>query len=247
MRRLLLLSSTAALALAVASPALAAPADVTVRVEGADQTLVPRTALRTTTATVNKDGNAAHNCTGTSAAGALDQASGGSWSGPWFDGSGYFAETIKGETHAFPDPQYWELWINNKSSLLGLCGAELQTGDEVLLLVSRCDSAPAPVFCSNPPVTPLGLSAPRKVTLGAPFTVKVVDYSTTGDATPIAGATVSGGDGPATTDANGNAAVTISSAGDRTLRATASGKVRSASEAVCATNGADGSLSLIHI
>ena len=62
-------------------PRAAGPATVTVRVEGDAETLVPRTALTTTTAPVSKDGDASHSCTGTSAAGALEQASGGDWIG----------------------------------------------------------------------------------------------------------------------------------------------------------------------
>ena len=71
------LGLAAVIAAVAATPALAAPSPVTVRVEGATDTLIPRTALTTTTATVNKDGVAGHDCTGTSAAGALEQASGG--------------------------------------------------------------------------------------------------------------------------------------------------------------------------
>src|SRR5215212_6665083 len=62
----------AVLATAFASPALAAPADVTVRVEGAERTILPRTAVRTTAEPVGKDGT--NTCAGTSALGALDRA-----------------------------------------------------------------------------------------------------------------------------------------------------------------------------
>ena len=40
-------------------------------------------------------------CTGTSAAGALELATSGSWSGAYFSGLGYSVETILGETHEF--------------------------------------------------------------------------------------------------------------------------------------------------
>src|SRR3954447_18101295 len=45
----ILAASLGVLALTGAAPALAAPSDVTVRVEGAERTLVPRTAVTTTT------------------------------------------------------------------------------------------------------------------------------------------------------------------------------------------------------
>ncbi|MEA2195231.1 MAG: hypothetical protein QOG42_1665, partial [Solirubrobacteraceae bacterium] len=121
--RLLVVLAGGALLGALAGPAAAAgPADVTVRVEGAAQTLVPRTAVHTDATPINKDGQAAHTCSGTAAAGALEKATGGDWSGPWFDGLGYSVQTIKGETHAFPAPEYFTLWINHRATSEGVCG-----------------------------------------------------------------------------------------------------------------------------
>ena len=228
---------------ALAGPALAAgPADVTVRVEGAASTLVPRTAVRTDTTPVNKDGQPGHTCTGTGAAGALEKATGGDWNGPWFDGLGYAVNTIKGETHAYPAPEYFSLWINHRSASEGVCGttAELQQGDDVLFFVDRCVADPVTFLCTNSPVLPLGLSTPRSVTPGAPFNVSVVEYAADGTPSPVAGATVSGGDAPATTNAVGNATVTVSAAGPFSLRATKANRAPSASEPACATSGADG-------
>lgn len=229
------------LAAAFAPPAaVAAPSAVTVRVEGKTQTLVPRVGVTTTTTPVVKDGNPAHSCTGTSAAGALELATVGAWGGTWFDGLGYAVENVKGESHAFPDPDFFTFWLNNRESAVGVCGAELQAGDEVLIFVARCESAPAPVYCSNPPVLPLGLTAPKKATIGAPFNVTVVEHATNGTPTPVAGATVNGGAAPATTGADGVASVTLAQGGDAMLRATKANRAPSASEAVCATNGSDG-------
>src|SRR5215212_2846884 len=68
----------------LAGPAVAAgPANVTLRVEGTNQTLVPRTALTTIIRQVNKDGIAGHDCTGTSAFGAVDQAAAGDIGAHW--------------------------------------------------------------------------------------------------------------------------------------------------------------------
>ena len=64
-------------ALVLAAPAAAAPANVTVRVEGEAHTLVPRTAVTTSITPVGKDG--INTCSGTSALGALDRAVGGDW------------------------------------------------------------------------------------------------------------------------------------------------------------------------
>src|ERR1700682_5980936 len=71
--------------LAQATPARAAgPAAVTVRVEGLTETKLASTQVTTTTTPVVKDGNPAHSCPGTSAAGALQLATAGNWSGTWF-------------------------------------------------------------------------------------------------------------------------------------------------------------------
>ena len=228
---------------ALAAPAYAVgPADVNVRVEGATTTLVPRTAVRTDTTTINKDGMAAHTCSGTGAAGALEKATGGDWSGPWFDGLGYSVQTIKGESHVFPAPEYFALWINYKSATEGVCGTttELQQGDDVLFFVDRCVSDPVTFLCTNPPVLPLRLSTPRTVTLGATFGVNVVEYAANGTPSPVDGATITGGDAPATTNAAGNANVTVTAAGPFSLRATKANRAPSASEPGCATSGADG-------
>ena len=228
---------------ALTGPALAAgPADVTVRVEGATTTLVPRTAVRTDTTAINKDGNPAHTCSGTSAAGALEKATGGDWNGPWFDGLGYSVQRIKGEAHIFPAPEYFSLWINYRAASEGVCGttSELQQGDEVLFFVDRCVSDPVTFLCTNPPVLPLGLSAPRSVTPDAPFTVTVVEYAPDGKASPVEGAVVQGGDAPATTNAAGAATITVRAGGSFSLRATKANRAPSAIESACATNGTDG-------
>jgi hypothetical protein len=242
-RLLVVLAGGALLGALAAGPALAAPADVTVRVEGTDTTLVPRTSVHTDATPVNKDGVAGHACSGTGAAGALEKATGGDWSGPWFDGLGYSVQTINGETHAFPAPEYFSLWINHRATSEGVCGAttELQQGDDVLLFVDRCITGPAPDFlCTNPPVLPMELSTPRTVTPGVAFTVSVVEYAAKGTPAPAAGAVVTGGDAPATTDAAGNATVTVGAGGPFSLRATKANRAPTATESGCATTGDDG-------
>ena len=243
MSRLLAVLVGGALLGALAGPALAAgPADVTVRVEGAGTTLVPRTAVRTDTTPVNKDGQPAHTCSGTAAAGALEKATAGDWSGPWFDGLGYSVQQIKGESHVFPAPDYFALWINHRAASEGVCGAttELQQGDDVLFFVDRCVSDPVTFLCTNPPVLPLRLSTPRSVSPGTPFGVSVVQYAADGKPSPVEGATITGGDTPVTTDAAGNATVTVSAPGPFSLRATKANRAPSASEEACATSGSDG-------
>ncbi|HEU4704068.1 MAG TPA: hypothetical protein VFS37_16415, partial [Conexibacter sp.] len=82
MSRRIIGSITGALAaVALAAPlahAAGAPARVNVRAEAPSGTLVDRT-LTTTRGAIVKDGNRAHSCTGTSVAGALDEATAGDW------------------------------------------------------------------------------------------------------------------------------------------------------------------------
>jgi len=219
-----------------ATPALAAPSPVTVRVEGASDTLIPRTALTTTTATVNKDGVAGHDCAGTSAAGALEQASGGNWTGTWSAGLGYSVNAVKGEAHAFGSGQFWGFFVNDALAASGICGVELQTGDSVLL---------APISETATSFGVLGVSGvPATATLGQPIAVKVTrttsDFTGTVTHDAVAGATVTGGGASAVTGADGSAQLVLGTRGPTTLRATDSGDIRSASEPVCVTDGSDG-------
>jgi hypothetical protein len=230
------LGLAAVIAALAATPALAAPSPVTVRVEGATDTLIPRTALTTTTATVNKDGVAGHDCTGTSAAGALEQASGGDWNGTWSSPPLFYSvDAIKGESHLFSSGQFWGFFINDALASTGICGAELQTGDSVLL---------APISASATSFGVLSVSVPATATLGQPLTVKVTrtksDFAGPPTREAVAGATVSGGGASATTGADGSAQLVLGTRGPTSLRATDSGNIRSASEPVCVTDGSDG-------
>src|SRR3954471_7103001 len=114
-----MLHRLAGLALAVlallvpASVAAAAPAAVTVRVEGSAQTLLPRTAITTTTTPVVKDGDPTHSCTGTSVAGALEIATRGSWTATWDPGLKYFVNSILGEAPS--GSAFFTLWVNSRS------------------------------------------------------------------------------------------------------------------------------------
>src|SRR3954447_18100543 len=119
-----MLHRLAGLALAVlallvpASVAAAAPSAVTVRVEGSAQTLLPRTAITTTTTPVVKDGDPTHSCTGTSVAGALEIATRGNWTATWAEGLKYFVNSILGESPS--GSEFFTLWVNNRSSQTGI-------------------------------------------------------------------------------------------------------------------------------
>jgi hypothetical protein len=229
-------SAVGALVVAALSTPVAlagSPARVSVRVEGPSGTLVSTT-LRTTTHPVVKDGNAAHSCTGTSVAGALEQATAGKWAASWFDGLGLAVNTIEGVAPGNVN-DYWTLFVNEKSSLTGVCGTELQAGDRVLEYI--CTNAQPPDYaCGN---RPLGLIAPKgRVRAGHAVALKVVSYKDDGTAVPVAGATVRGGVKPATSGPDGTANVALA-AGESALRATGAGDVPSAT-LHCAIGKTDG-------
>jgi hypothetical protein len=229
-----------AAALLLAAPALAAPGSVGVRIEGDAQTLVPRTVVTTTADPVGKPNQPT--CSGTSALGALDKATAGDWQ------STYDAQfqtynstaTIKGETHDGATSSYWAVWINDTYASLGLCGLEVQQGDE-LLFVPECWAA----NCT--PTSPLRLTGvPATASPGANVTVKVDALTpplwpeTETKSAPAAGATISFGGASVATGADGTAQLTLSGTGPVTVQATKAGHVRSATLTTCVTSGADG-------
>ncbi len=195
------------------------PAKVTVRAEAPGRTLVDATLTTTRTAVV-KDRNAAHSCTGTSAAGALEQATGGNWDGSWFDGLGYAVDAIDGVRAPADFSAYWTLWVNGRSSMTGLCDTELKAGDDVLEFL--CTSTPDFSSCTNLPLD-LEVIRPR----GGKFDVKVTLLKGDGTSTPVKGAIVQGGEQPVRTAADGSATVKLVD-GQSTLRATHTGDVPSA-------------------
>jgi hypothetical protein len=234
------LLALAAFALAGAPSALAS-ASVTVRVEGISQTLLPPTQVTADAATsVVKDGNSEHSCSGASAAGALQLATGGSWNGKWFGGFGYSAETILGETHAFEPAAaanyFWSYWLDNKASSVGICEGELQGGQSILFFPECFSETGA---CPAPP-NPLGVSAPAVAERGAPVAVTVTSYdNVSGAASPAVGAAVTGGGAGAITDSTGHATLSIAQIGSIELQVTAPGSVRTETT-VCVHNGNDG-------
>ena len=216
-------------AIAFAAPALGAPANVTVRVEGDAATLAPQVPVTTTAEPVARDG---HSCSGTSALGALDAATGGNWAGTYYDAfSDWIVDSIAGETHVFPDS--WGMWVNSAYSESGLCSTELQEGDELLL----APAAQGPILELQP--------LPATVAQGGTVTVTVLEhgvgynpdppYDLIRTDGPAAGATVAAGGATATVGADGKAQLTFAAPGRQTVQATQAGHVRSAVRAVDVT------------
>jgi hypothetical protein len=131
----------------------------------------------------------------------------------------------------------WGFAVNNLTSNVGGCQIALAPGSEVLWAYNYFNLAHR-----------LSLSGPSTASLGAPFTVRVIDGGT---GAPISGAAI-GQDvagvttplpGAPTTDASGNATVTLAAAGTPVLKASAPESVRSNGLPVCVHDGEDGTCS----
>jgi hypothetical protein len=84
-----------------------------------------------------------------------------------------------------------------------------------------------------PPPVELVLNAPVREAAGSPFPVQVLAYGDDGTPSPAAGAVVTGGTSPVTTDASGNALVSMSGPGVTPLQATRGSDIPSAVESIC--------------
>ncbi len=210
-------ATLATLGVAAVAPATALAqqpqaADVSVRVEAGSATLVRTTPVTTAPGAFRKSPGAPE-CSGTSAAGALERAVDGDWGGS-HDSFGQRVERIRTVTHGFEEGErYWALYVNDRPSQVGACEAELQTGDEVLFY-SACVRATTDCHSGEP----LDLDVPRRVAPGQPFTVTVrevttsyggpPDFAATTAEPPSRGATVTAAGQTVTTDAQGRATLT---------------------------------------
>jgi hypothetical protein len=167
----------------------------------------------------------------------MHTATAGDWVGRYFDDfDSWIVDTIKGETHASPEAGFWALWINNGYSELGLCGSELQEGDEVVL-------APR----NDQPILDL-TGVPARVAPGQAVTVKVTEHGLVDPTAfpavvrsgPAAGATITYAGATVTAGADGTARLAFSRSGPAVVQATEPGHIRSAALATCVTTGADG-------
>jgi Domain of unknown function (DUF4430) len=214
----------ATLATAHASAVTASPPSsaITVRIEGPKKTLLPATAVLLGGGTIVKDGVATDSCSGLSAAGALELATRGDWSGTWSASfAAYFLTTIDGLAFPATGAEYWAFWVNDAPASQGICGYDAKPGDS-LLFFPDCFGKSCP---KNAGV--LGAKAAAIAVVGRPFTVSVTAY---GDAkgTPnrAVGATVSGGGAKAKTAANGAAKLLFTRAGRFTLKVRAPHAIR---------------------
>jgi Domain of unknown function (DUF4430) len=214
-----------AVALAAASAALAATSapKVTIRIEGAKRTLLATTTVQApASGFISKDGAPTGSCPADSAAGALNAATKGSWSGTWeskYDD--YFVTKILGDTES-GSKSYFEILVNNVPASTGPCEIKLKAGDQLLFGVVPLSGRGYPLV----------ISAPKTAIKGSSLKVIVDDVNGKGKSAPLAGATVIGGGATATTNAKGIATLTPQRAGKLKLGASKAGYIRAATVTV---------------
>jgi hypothetical protein len=207
--------------------ALAAPADVTLRVEGKTQTLL-ETRVTTDGHDVTTQTSGTHKCDGTNgganptpgptATAALDDATrqaGMTWDGTWFDAFEDFAIDRIGSDSADANAgDFWTFGQNLKESQVGGCQARVNDGDEVLWAY---DGFGKPW---------LKLDTRLTAHTGETFAVTVTDGQ---DGSPEAGVSVGG----AVTGADGRAMLTFPQRGIYRLKADKAETIRSATSVLC--------------
>jgi hypothetical protein len=223
--RLVTLSATLAALAAVSIPAAAAkPPTVAVRIEGAGATLLPQTIVQTSDATTVRG----HTCAGSSAAGALNTATRGNWTGTFETGTGFadfFITSVLGEQPS--GNNFWTLWVNGRSSSTGACATRLHTGDHELWFDCVADSH---FNCTD---DPLGLTAPAIVRVGRAFSATVVQLDGSGHSSRVAGAAVSGDGAVGLSGADGTTKIVPDTTGLIALQARKSGATPSDPVSVC--------------
>jgi hypothetical protein len=121
------------MALTASGAALAAGSgpSVSVQVKSTTKTLLGPTTVHGETGSIIKGGTPKGKCPGSSAAGALDAATHGKWTGKYYASvPGIFVTSILGVKPAGHD--YWGVFVNGKPSL-GICAVKLHAGDKILL------------------------------------------------------------------------------------------------------------------
>ena len=212
----LLAGATLASALALTTGAQASGPRVTVRVEGAKRSLLAPKAVSLPSGFITKGGTPHGACPASSAAGALDAATRGHWTGKWFASvSGIFVTSILGEKPP-ATADYWEVFRNNVPTQLGVCALKLHRGDQLLFADS------------NGAADPIAIKSPTRARRGRPFTVTVVYYDAKGRARALFDARLSAGGHTYTSNRRGKVTLKATRAGTLTLSATRRGFIRSA-------------------
>jgi Domain of unknown function (DUF4430) len=209
-----------------APSALAAPAAVNLRIEGASRTTF-EDRITTDGHAVTTASGGTHECDGTNggvnptagptATAALDDGArlgGFSWDGTHDTGfDDYLVSRIGPDSQTAT--QFWALLVNSEFSSVGGCQQRVKAGDEVLWAFDGFSKQHA-----------LHLSGPTSAHTGQPFTVRVTDGN---DGSTLAGASVGG----RVTGADGRATVELDAKGVHRLKAERADSIRSNALSIC--------------
>ena len=126
------------MALAASGVALAAttgPA-VTVQIQNGTKTLLKPTTEHGEKGSITKGGTPKGKCSGSSAAGALDAATHGKWTGKYYASvGGIFVTSIDGVKPKGSD--FWGVYVNGKESSVGVCSVKLRSGEKLLFKITK--------------------------------------------------------------------------------------------------------------
>jgi Domain of unknown function (DUF4430) len=125
-------------ALGASSAALAAaggPA-VSVQIKSSSKTLLKPTTVHGEKGWITKGGTPHGKCPGASAAGALDAATHGHWSGKYYSSvGGIFITSIEGVKPS--GSSFWEVVVNGKPASQGACAIKLHSGERLLFKIAK--------------------------------------------------------------------------------------------------------------
>jgi Domain of unknown function (DUF4430) len=136
-KTLIVLLGAMTLAVAIAGSALAAGSSPAVHVQIKSLTKTLRTVVvHGQSGWITKGGTPKGKCSANSAAGALNAATHGKWSGKYYKSvGGVFITSILGVTPKGSD--YWSLYVNGKSASVGACAVKLHAGEKLLFKVVK--------------------------------------------------------------------------------------------------------------
>jgi hypothetical protein len=137
-RTFVALAGAIVMAVASAGGALAASSGpaVSVQIKSLTKTLLKPTTEHGEKGWITKGGTPKGKCPGSSAAGALDAATHGKWSGKYYASvGGIFVTSILGVKPAGSD--YWSIYVNGKAASVGSCAIKLRAGEKLLFKIVK--------------------------------------------------------------------------------------------------------------
>ncbi len=140
MHRKTLVALLGAIVMAVAASGVAFAAGsgpaVTWQIKSLNKTLLKPTTVHGEKGWITKGGTPKGKCSGNSAAGALDAATHGKWTGKYFSSlSDIEVTSILGVKAS--GSHFWDLFVNGKAASTGVCAVKLRAGEKLLFKVAK--------------------------------------------------------------------------------------------------------------